>query len=302
MSHDSALALLTGSVPAVSTPPTATEPQVDKRVESTPSQPQDISSKAAAYFAKKESELQRQRQEMKAEKAKLEEANKQYTEYLRQKKEDPIAALKTLGFSESDIFNYMAAQQPVERTPEEKAAEAASAAAEARIKAFEDAQTKKQLEMQQKADQELIQSYVSDIGKTVQSNPEQYEYCNYYGKAAHDLIYETALAIVKESNGEEVPTPTEVVKMVEEYYEAQDQAMMTLKKRQPKSTPPPVESKEAVRTRTLVEKPKAQGEAAKPPRTLSRNATATAASARSTVGETREQKRERLMQRLRDGT
>jgi hypothetical protein len=308
MSNQSALALATGNVQPATTGNAVSEStaleggakeQAPLKNDVPPSQP-NINSKAFSHLAKKEAELQRQRQEINAEKAKIDGINKQYNEFLRQKKEDPIAALKTLGFSEADVFNYMAAQQPVEQTPEEKAVAAASAAAELKIKAFEEAQAKKELEQQKAADNTLIRGYRNDVAKVIQSDPNKFEYCAYHGPVASDLIYETVLAVVKNSGGKDVPDPHEAAEMVEEYYEQQDQAMMTLKKRQPKlpaSTPPP--AKEPERTRTLVEKPKY--EPPKPARTLTKNATVTAASAKSVSNETRDQKRERLMQRLRDG-
>ena len=291
MSKETAMAIATG-VPVAAPQETPIEtPQA-------PSQPSP-DSRSFAHLAKKEAELQKERQSFLAEKSKLEEANKQYNEYLNKKKEDPIAALKMLGFSESDIFNYMAAAAPVEKTAEEKAIEAAAAEADRRIKAFEETQAKKEAEAQKQADNSLIQTYKSDVAKAIQADPITFEYCNYHGPLAQDLIYETVLAVVKESGGKDVPTPLEAAQMVEEFYEEQDKAMMNLKKRQPKSAPVEEPKKDPERTRTVVEKPKTD-DIPKPTRTITRNATVTAASARN-LTETREQKRERLIEKLRGG-
>ena len=85
--------------------------------------------------------------------------------------------------------------------------------------------------------------------------------------------------------------------MVESFYEEQDKAMNNLKKRQPKAPPAPPPSKEPVRTRT-VSKP--QTPPLTPPRTLNGRATATMAS-NTQMSETFAQKRERLIEKLRNG-
>src|SRR5450631_3935233 len=117
MSKESALAMTgTPNETTTTTPPAA------------PTQaPQTVNSSAFSQLAKKETELVRQRQELKreqqalaAEKERLAGPAKQYQEYQDAKTKDPVAAMKMLGFSEQDIFNYMAQNEPVELTPEQK--------------------------------------------------------------------------------------------------------------------------------------------------------------------------------------
>lgn len=264
-----------------------------------------------SQLAKKEAEIVRQReifkrekQAIEAEKTKLAEINKQIKLYEDTKKTDPIAALKMIGFSETDIFNYMAANEQKEPTPEERAAKAAEAAAEAKIKAFEEQQKQRIIAEQKERDTTLIKGFKSDIANTIKTNSEKYEYCNYYGPEAEALAYEITLATLKTSGGKDVLTPQEAIQMAEEYFENKDKEMATLKKRNP--TPPPVEAPpSAERSRTVTpgfpnqEQPKPT---VTKTRTLTNAATPTAASMRRTGPESREQKRERLMNALRNGS
>jgi hypothetical protein len=258
--------------------------------------PSALKSKAFVQLARKEADLQRQRQEVAAEREKIQAAAQEYQKYLQLKQTDPVAALKVLGFSETDIFNYMAANQPVELSPEEKAAKAAESATEARIKAFEDAQAKKQQEAQEQADKRVIDQYRDNVAKIITGNPLKFEYCAYHGPAAQELIYETVKAIVDSSQGADVPTPEEAALLVEQFYEEEDKTMSTtIKKRQPKIEDQPLKAEVSPRpperSRTLQ-----QG----PARTLPPRATATVAST-TKMTETFAQKRERLIEKLKNG-
>src|SRR5271165_5569431 len=132
MSKESAMAVATGQpVPAPSSPDLAAVPTPDVA-----SPPADLPSKAFGHLAKKEAELVRLREEFKkeresftSEREKFQPVVKQYQDYLQLKSTDPIAAMKLIGFSDADIFNYMAAQQPEEQTLEQKAIAAAENAA-----------------------------------------------------------------------------------------------------------------------------------------------------------------------------
>jgi hypothetical protein len=283
MSKEAALAVATASSPSPEAAPTAATTGT--------STPPEMGSKQFALFAKKEAQLVQDRQALNAERDRVQGAAKQYDEYLNTKKTDPIKAMKMMGFTETDIFNYMAAAEPQEVTPEQKAIQAAEAAADAKIKSFEQAQTKKEQEAQAKADQSIIQSYRQNVSRTITANPEKYEYCKYHGPLAEELIYETVLKIVTDSQGKDVPTAEEAAQMVEDFYEGQDKQMSQLKKRQPKpsaeTTPQPT------RTRTLSKPPVPTA----PARTLSSRATVTSSSVKP-LNETRDQKRERLINML----
>lgn len=298
MSKESALAVATGTPLVTEAPQSVTNEAPKEQLQSTP----------FSQLAKKEAEIVRQRQEMKrdqevfaSEKEKLRKVKDQYDEYQATKAKDPIAALKLLGFSEADIFNFMADKAPAELSQEEKAAKAAEAAADARIKAFEEGQTKRIADEQRQADQSLIQGYRADVSKVIKANPDQFEYCNYFGSVADEQIYLTALELAKQG---EAVSPKEIAEMVEDYYEQEDKAMSTIKKRNPVEAAAPETPAPTDRSRTVT--PGFPGEPQPKPtitktRTLHSGATATAASSRQIRNETREQKRERLMEALRNG-
>lgn len=303
MSKESAMAALTGT--PVPTPPPAPEAAPVAVVPETPA----LTSTPFNQLAKKEAEFERRRQEFKkeqqlvaSEKAKLAEYNTQIQKFVEMRKTDPIAALKEIGFSEADIINYMA-EKP-EASPEERAAKAASEAAELRIKQFEEAQLKRQQDEIVQRDQSLIQGFKSDLSKVVQADPVKYEYCAHYGPVAEDLMYETTLAVIKESGGKDILTPQQAAEMVESYYEEQDKLMSSFKKRQPVKTDPTPEKAVPERSRTVTPgDPTAP--APKPvitkTRTLHNAATSTIASTRLRLNETHDQKKSRLIEKLRNG-
>lgn len=308
MSKEAALSMLTGSIP-----PPVPSASPENVPPTAPPQPAQLQSTPFSHLAKKEAELVRQRNEFKKdqetwgqERARLADAKKQYDQYNEMKKSDPVGALKMLGFSEQDIFNYMANAQPVELTAEQKAVQAAEQAADAKIKAFEENQTKKERDHQFAQDKEVIQSYRDDARQIVEKNSDKYEYCKFYGEEANALVWELASTVVKESQGKDFVTAEEAVQMAEEFYEEMDQSMNTLKKRQPKQAESvPTQTTQPTRTRTL-STPPTNSEAPKPTitktRTLTNAATSTMASSRINRNETREQKRERLIDALRNGT
>lgn len=300
MSKESALAMMSGT-PAPTPSPTPVE-------SSAPANPAPaLNSTPFNHLAKKEAEFVRRRQEFKkeqesvaAEKLKLKEYGDQINRYNEMFKTDKLGALKMLGYSETDIVNFLA-DKP-EPTPEERAAQAASEAAQAKIKEFEDNQAKRQTEELAKRDQSLIQGYKNDLANVVKTDPAKFEYCAHYGPVAEDLMYETTLAVLKESNGKDVLTPQEVAEMVENYYEEQDKLMSSFKKRLPAAPAQTTETPAPERTRTVT-----PGDPTAPQpkpaitksRTLHSGATSTIASTRLKMNETRDEKRERLMNKLR---
>ena len=84
------------------------------------------------------------------------------------------------------------------------------------------------------ADQSVIRGYRNSVSKAIKADPEKFEYCNYNGPVAEELIYETVLAVVASSQGKDVPTPAEAAEMVESFYEEQDKAMNNLRRDNPK--------------------------------------------------------------------
>lgn len=314
MSRESAMSMLNGASSGVVTPPLVPQvsPMPEPKTEAATEVPKTeavttaIDSDRFAMLAKKEAKVQKEREEWKAqvakERAEIEELKtKLKTPYEKiqafeaLKAKDPIAALKEIGFTETDIFNFMAGQEKKEPTTEELA----RAAAAEEVNKFKQEQAKVAAELQKSRETALLSSYTDNISNAIKKNPDKYEYANYFGEEAKELGLEFARECVKAN--QEPPTPEEVAEAVEEYYEEQDKAMSALKKRQPKvEVKAPSESdrmfkKEPERTRTLTDT------TGKPLKTLTNKATATVAST-VTRKETHEQKKERLIAALKAGT
>lgn len=269
-----------------------------------------IDSDRFAALAKKEAKLQKEREEWKQttakERAEIEDLKKKLKDpydkiqaFEALKAKDPVAALKEIGFSETDIFNYLASQEKKEPTVEE----IAKAAASEELGKYKEEQAKVADESKKARDKNLITQYSTQISDAIKANPEKYEYANYYGEQASELAMEFATENVK-LNGE-LLSPDEIAQAVEEYYEEQDKAMSVIKKRNPITGEPLAKGPDAgftktpTRTRTLSPQPGV--EAPKPIKTLTNKVTATAAST-ITRRETYDQKKERIIAALKSGT
>lgn len=307
MSKESAIAAAQAQPTPASAQPAAPAP---------PAAPPQSDAARFAALALKESQNVKEREAIKkereaflAEKTALEAERPKVNQVLETakkfeelRKTDRIAALKALGFSETDIFELVSnLEPPKEPTPEEKAAKAAEAAADAKIKAFQDAEAKKAEEAQKARDSQIVNGYKSEIAKFVEANKEKFEYCAFYGQPALDLAYETIVAGLRESKGEDLIDFKEAIQMVEDFYEEQDKAMSAIKKRQPAEAAPEA-PKAPERTRTIT-----QGDpnhktlpTITRTRTLSNADRIAGDQARATAprNETREQKRERLINQI----
>ncbi len=208
----------------------------------------ELDSTRFSHLAKKEAELVRSREAFKKEqtqfmtdKQKVAEIQRQLSNFNELKTKDPVAALKQMGFSETDLFNYMANQE-AQLTPEERAA----SAAQAEIKKFTDAQAKKEADAQNQRNTNALNNFRQDITKVVAADPVKYEYCAFNGALAEQLIYDTVSACLQEdlkTNPKALPISTrEAAEMVEQYYEDQDKEMSNLKKRQPRQDAAPVDA------------------------------------------------------------
>lgn len=249
------------NAPIAETPITTVVPEVLKE----PGKPSELDSTRFAQLAKKEAALVRERElykkerdAFKAEQAEVEKYRKAWEmvkEIEAQQKTDPIAALKRAGFSETDLMNFLAQTEDTS-TPEEKVVKLAkkeidnfkteqAQEAERRAKEAADAQ--------QVENDKAIAKFKLDIGSEIKKDLEKFEYCNYYGKQAEELIFETISAVLNDDK--EMISIDEAAKLVEDYYEEQDKAMNTLKKRGFK---PPVVSEvveKVVNTPSLFKKP-----------------------------------------------
>lgn len=243
MSKEAAMQMLQSSTPSNPNPaaPAAATPAGSPGLQpapvegAAPAAPAALESTRFAQLAKKEAELQKQRESFKAEQTqfmserqKMVEIQKQLTTFNELKVKDPVAALRQIGFSEKDLFNFIAAQEDTS-TPEQKAAKAANN----EIQKFKDEQAKIAADATAKRNEQVLGQFRKDIASTIAADPDKYEYCNYNGVLANDLIEETVSAVLAADN--ELISVQEAIEMVESYYEEQDKAMSTLKKRQPKA-------------------------------------------------------------------
>ena len=297
MSKEAAMSALQATIPTqTSTPGGSPGLQPDPAAAGGTPTKAEMDSTRFAHIAKKEAELVKQRDTFKKEhetflqeKEKMREIQKQLNDFNETKAKDPVAAMKLLGFSETDLFNFLAAQED-NIPPEERAAKAA----QSEIQKFRDEQAAKEQEAINKRNDSVVSQFKQDISKTVLSDKDKYEYCNYNGPLAEELIYETVAQVYEldlKTNPDALPiTAQEAADMVESYYEEEDKAMSILKKRQPK---PSEEVKEPVKA----DPTPAANAYKQPPKTLSSKTAATVAST-ITRKETHAEKRARLANKL----
>lgn len=249
MSRESALELLTtGSV----TPPPAT-------VEATPApeapketpKPAEDDKARFERLAKHEAKVQADRAALKAEQEAsqkqikaAQDVYKQYSDFEAARKNDPIKALKMLGITEAELVNFLAAEELSPEAKAEKAVDAKIKEYEAKVQAEKDAQTKAQTEAQTQAEQKAVSDFQGQVSTLVKSNKDKFEYCNWYGKEAEDLIWETVVEYHKLDG--ELLNAQEAAELVENFYEESDQYMAATIKKRSGIQKPQAPAKEAV--------------------------------------------------------
>ncbi|CAN5950592.1 unnamed protein product [Sphagnum jensenii] len=259
--------------------------------------PKELESTRFTHLAKKESELQRQREEFKrereeilAEKEKLKPIHEKLSKFEELKKTDPVAAIKLLEFSESDLFNFISAQEDTS-TPEEKARKAAAD----EIRKFQEEQSKKEADLTEKQNAQIISDFKDRVSKAMSADKEKYELSNIpgYEKESQELAFEFTKECIQK--GEEAPTAQECADHVEEfwktYWEEKRELMKNIKKLTPQEA--------AVEAKQKIDQLKAEVSPMPASKTLNNKMTASSASAIDKRSETRDQKRERLMAALR---
>jgi hypothetical protein len=239
-----------------------------------------------AKLAAKEAKLVKEREEFKAQQEQLlaerEDVKKvmdMVKEFEQLKNTDRLAALKKLGFSDTDLFEAMAAVEPKEESVEDKAAKIA----QAKIEEYAKTQAEKQAEAEKARNDEIINRYKADISKTYADNKEKYQLSNFYGEAATELAYQLVLEISDKEK--KVISAQEAADLVENYYEEHYKQLHALKT--PKTPEPAPVVPEAPKSRTL---------------TNSVSASSTSLAARETRRETAAEKRARLIAQLQQKT
>lgn len=210
MSKELAMAAATGTVSPVEgtnveTPPVAPPPNLD--------------SERLARFARKEMAARQREEAIKLRETEFAQKNERAEAILKKaqdfettKATNPVQALRDLGFSETDIFNFMAEGEKV-ITPEERAA----AAAQAEIKKFHEEQSLKEKAQEQTRNNEIIKRYESTILKTIESDKAAYKYSNYAGaEVAQELAFSYAKEVLAKEG--EMISAKEASDAIEAYY------------------------------------------------------------------------------------
>lgn len=232
-----------------------------------------LTSSRFAHLSKKEAALVKEREafkkEMEAFKAEQSEASKyrkaweMVNEIAELQKTDAVAAMRKAGFSDQDLMNFLSQAQD-NSSPEEKATKMAKAEIEKfraeQNKLMED-NNKKAEELKKVGEDRTIAKFKNDIGSHIKSDVDKYEYLNFYGEAAQELVYETISAIMNDSG--EMVSVDEASQMVEDWYEENDKAMNSLKKRGVHRVVKPAES-------AAVKSEPARAPSAQMPKTTSR--------------------------------
>lgn len=214
----------------------AQQPTQQTTEQATPSQTTtQLDSSRLALLAKKEAALQKEREALKKEreewlnkdKAEADKVLARAKEFNELSQKDKIAALRLIGWSETDIFNALAGMEKTEPTAEEIAKRVAQ----------EEAQKIRDELKQQAEDAEkttnarLIENLRSDLSSEIKQNVDKYELSSFEGKDAENLAYEFIVETLKESG--ELLSPTEAMEMTEAFYEERNKARAKLKKLQP---------------------------------------------------------------------
>ncbi len=201
----------------------------------------DVNTERFVHLSKKEAALVKERESFKKEQESFKAQQAEYDKYRKAyemvneiaelQKTDEIAAMRKAGFSDNAIMNLMA-QAEDNSTPEEKAMKMAKTEIDkfrAEQAQLQEATEKKAIEARKSEDEKAITRYKGDIDNHIKTASDKLEYCSFYGEAARELIYETVSSILQDSN--EMVSIDEAAQMVEDYYEEQDKAMNSLKKR-----------------------------------------------------------------------
>ena len=276
---------------SVNATPTATEPTTPSQEATTPKT--ELDSSRIALLAKKEAALQKEREAFKKEreewltkeKAEADKVLARAKEFNELSEKDKIAALKMIGWSETDIFNAMAGAEKTEPTAEEIAAQVA----DKKLQEYKEEQAKLAAEAEKSNNEKLISNLKSDIASGIKSQADKFEFCAFEGKAAEAQAYEFMVEILKESG--DLISVDEALEMTEALYEERAKALQKLKKLQPKVEEQPVPPSQQGRSRapiSNVPQPNTKKVATIPPAPTDRR-------------ESRSEKRERLIQAIMTG-
>lgn len=228
-------------------------------------------SKKEAALVKERQAFKREQEALQSERKKIEEVNKRVQEFENLKKANALDAIKYLGFTDTDIFNALAS------VPEPTAEDKMKKVVQDELSAYQKMQQEKASQAQAEQDKKIIGNFKTNIMQTITKDPSKYEFCNYHGEAAKEQVFELIETHFKES-GEVIPL-NEALDIVEEFYESTAKEMS---EKVSKLKVKPTETSAATEQLTPQVSPKPS---------LTRQPT-------SAAGETREQKRARLIAQI----
>lgn len=291
MSKEAALTMLSGTPGITSGGGTIPDAATNTGTgQGTTAPPKEMESTTFAKYAAKEAALVKEREALKAERAKVDEITGKVRAFEEKRKVDPIAALKDIGFTDTEIFNFYAAQDK----PEPTAEDIARKTTQEELKKYQDQQLTEQQKVQVERDKQVIDGYKKGINVVIQTNKEKFKASNLFGPVAEEMAFMMAEEAVKD--GQDAPSALEAAEIVEEYYKWQYEDLKAIY--EPKVVEGKVEPVlNPVKTRTPVPQPQAEAPKQK---TITNRITTTTA---STIPkqETRAEKRERLMRQLAGG-
>lgn len=284
---------------------TTEEQSAEETTSSEPPIKDDLVSSRIAQIARKEAKyreeqesLKKEREELLASKAKFDPFYEKYKQFEEMKAKDPVAAIKLLGFTETDYVNFVAASED-KSTPEERA----ERIAEAKIAEFKAEQAETAKSEEQRRNTEVVEGFKRNIGITLKTNAERFELCNFYGQEAIELIVEK----VQERYAKDLETnpnadalsPEAAAELVEKDFDDALQELKKLKRFQPKEET--TEEETVAKKESVKEEPlKAEVKPGMPARTLT-NKVAPKATPESPRRESPSDKRERLKRWLSTG-
>jgi|ERR1700722_1145509 len=307
MSKESALKLATGNPAAIANPslisanppatvkaaepvvPAAGASAIDTAPATTTTMDKD---NKLAIFIKKEAEIFKAREQVKKDQLELVAKQKEYDDVISKAKlynetfsKDKVAALKLLGWSETDIVNLMAektAVDPVEEARRIVAEETAKIRSE-----FTEKEKKAAIER----DAALVSNFKNDLAETLKKDASKYKFAAHRGKEAELQ----AMAIIEQNliatEGKELISIEEALQITDDLYKADYAAAPKIDEPAPAAEPTTTAE---VQRGSMAGRPPISNVPVKT-KTLTNAITATAASARLSVNESRAEKRERLM-------
>lgn len=237
MSRETAMAAAAGMNPAPATPPAAAPPANGAAPAAAPQVPTTPTDPRVQALLKKEADLVRRQELFAKERQGYDERIKNADGILAKGKKfeetlakDPVEALRLIGFTETQIFNVMAAAQaePKAKTPDEIAREETQRI----LKERDEADAKVRSEENAKANEAAIFSGISRV-KAVPENAKKYTMLIRNGNMADQIVAETLKEFAKQVDPKDIDQAgaekllSEACDAVESWYRDQFKSMVS---------------------------------------------------------------------------